>query len=111
MKIFYVFISFSISFYFLRILINKIRIKKQFDIYLYSLNKLKFLFDKSNDTKIILDKISINGIKLIMYCSVLLIPYLLCYFILIFLLDNYPLSIIISCLPYFSYFIVKNESI
>lgn len=111
MKIVYIFISFFISLYYLRILKSKIRIKKQFDIYLSSLKKLKLASNNSEETKIILDKISISGIKLIVYILILLVPYLFCFLSLFGLLKNYPFSIIISCLPYFYYFTKKNESI
>lgn len=111
MKIVYLLISFLISLYYLKILKKKIRIKKQFDIYLSSLTKLKVASNNSDETKIILDKISISGIKLIVYILVLLVPYLFCFLTLFGLLKNYPFSIIFSCLPYFYYFTIKNESI
>ena len=111
MKLFYLLISFLISFYFLNTLKNKIRIKKRFDIYFASFKELKVAFNNSDETKIILDKISISGIKLIFYILVLLVPYLLCFLASFSLLKNYSFSIIISCLPYFYYFIIKNESI
>ena len=111
MKIVYSLIIFLISLYYLKILKNKIRIKKQFDIYLSSLKKLKVASNNSDETKIILDKISLSGIKLIGYILVLLVPYLFCFLTFFGLLKNYPFSIIISCLPYFYYFTIKNESI
>lgn len=100
MKIFYSLIIFSISFYYLRILKEKIIIKKQLDIYLSSLNKLKVVFNNPDETKIILNKISISGIKLIAYGLVFSIPYLFCFFVLVGLLKNYTFSIIMSSLPY-----------
>ena len=108
MKIFYVLICFSISFYFLRIIKNKIRIKKQFDIYFSSLKDFEIAIDKPNETKIILDKISINGFKLITFALILLVPYLFCSITLFGLLKNYPLTIIFSCIPYLSYFNYQN---
>ena len=111
MQIVYFYISFLISSYFLKILKNKIKIKKQFDIYISSLKKLKVESNNSDETKIILDKISISGSKLIVYIVILLVPYLFCFLALFGLLKNYPLSIIISCLPYFYFFTIKNESI
>lgn len=108
MKIFYILICFSISFYYLRIFKKKILIKKQLDTYLSSLNKLKAVINNPDETKIILNKISISGIKLIADGLVFSIPYLFCFFVLVGLLKNYTFSIMISCLPYFfSYFYKK----
>ena len=101
MKIFNILICLLISFYFLRILKKNLRIKKQFDIYIYSLYKLKLAFNNPDEVKIVLDKISISGIKLLTYGLVFLIPYLACFFLFNGLIKNYTFSIIISCLPYF----------
>ena len=104
MKIFYLFISFSISFYLLKIFKKKFRIKKQFDIYFASLKNLKVISNKPDETKKILDEISLSGIKLISYGSVLVLPYIFCFLTSYALIKNYPLSIVFSGLPYFSFF-------
>ena len=109
MKIFYFLMCVSLSFYFLRLFKRKIRLKKQFDIYLFSLKELKFGSKKPYETKIILDRVSINGIKLINYSLIFLIPYLFCFITSFALFKNYTLSIICSSLPYFPFFISNDD--
>ncbi len=108
LKIFIIIILIVLSTTFFNKLINLEFIKKDFKLYIKSINKLRKNFFKENinldDKNQLLNMVSKNGIDLIFSLFKFSFTFLFC-FLIIFSLDinlSFPLITIISSLPYLS---------
>ena len=93
-------INFFLIYFLLNFLISKINFQSSFSNYIASFKKIKGISKSLDQSEIIFNEISRNGINLILNIIFLIIPYLLSYIILSILFDSIYLKIIISSLPY-----------
>ena len=97
-------ILFLITFYLIKIIKKRIKLKKFFKAYIQSLNKLKNFKENNIPLENILNDISFSGTKLILRILIIFIPYLANYFIFSFLGLSFIIVILLASIPYL-YFI------
>jgi len=93
-------INFFLIYFLLNFLISKINFKSSFSNYIESLKEIKGISKSLDQSELIFDQISRNGIKLILNIIFLIIPYFLSYIILSIVFNSIYLKIIISSIPY-----------
>ena len=86
-------INFFLIYFLLNFLISKINFKSSFSNYIESLKEIKGISKSLDQSELIFDQISRNGIKLILNIIFLIIPYFLSYIILSIVFNSIYLKI------------------
>ena len=99
---------FILSFYFVNLIKNQVKIIKDIKIYLDNLKRIKNIKDNNMPLEEILNNISSSGIKLILKSFIIIIPYILNYLIFSYFGIPFLLNILFASAPYL-YFFLKHD--
>ena len=99
---------FILSFYFVILIKNHVKIMKDIRIYFDNLKRLKNLKDNDIPLEELLNNISSSGSKLIFKSLIIIIPYILNYLIFSYFGIPFFLNILFASIPYL-YFLRNND--